>query len=324
MKAVVIEKFGGPEVLQYKDIPVPAYGEKEVLIKVIKTSVNYADLKNRTGKKATGNFPIILGIDLVGTIAEVGSEVKGLKVGQRVIAFPRTGSYAEYAVADEQLVFPIPASIRDDIAAASPIVSILSYKLLKDVGRIEKGESVLIHSAAGGVGTTAIQMANILGASTIIGTVGSISKKDVALNAGADYVYTYEDFSSKVMELTKGRGVDLVLDSMSGKVSEDSMNCLADYGRLVHFGNSGGVDGSFKTSELHASCRSVLGFSLGTTRKKRPNLLREAAEHVICYLSNGELDIVIGGEYPLSRAAEAHQLIESRKHTGKILLHIQE
>ncbi|WP_010096672.1 quinone oxidoreductase family protein [Ornithinibacillus scapharcae] len=324
MKAVIIEEFGGPEVLQYKDSPVPKYGEKEVLIKVTKTSVNYADIKNRTGRKAKGNFPIILGLDLVGTIVEVGSDVKELEVGQRVIAFPRTGSYAEFAVADAQLAFPIPEEIQDDIAAASPIVSILSYKLLKDVGRIVKGESILIHSAAGGVGTTAIQLARLLGAGTIIGTVGNTAKMDVALDAGADHVFTYDDFSDKVLKLTNGYGVDVILDSMSGKVAEDSIRCLADYGRLVHFGNSGGVAGDFKTTDFHASCRSVLGFSLGTTRKKRPYLLREAAEQVIRYLASGELNIVIGREYPLSNVKDAHQLMESRKHTGKILLHVDE
>ncbi|WP_042149612.1 zinc-binding dehydrogenase [Paucisalibacillus sp. EB02] len=322
MKAVIIEKFGGPEVLKYKEVAEPTLSSREVLIRVSKTSVNYADIKSRIGNKGNGNFPLILGLDLVGTIEKVGEGVDNLEIGQRVIAFPKNGSYAEYAVATEQLTFPIPDTISDEVAAASPIVSFLSYMLLKDIGRLIKGETVLVHSAAGGVGTTAIQMAKLLGAGMVIGTVGSSKKIDVALDAGADYVFTYHDFLNNTLDLTNGVGVDVVLDSMSGKVSEGSMGCLAEYGRLVHFGNSSGEVGNFKTKELHASCRSVLGFSLGNTRKKRPYLLKEAADKVIPLLANGSLNMVIDAEYPLNKVAEAHRVIENREHTGKILINV--
>jgi NADPH:quinone reductase len=322
MKAVIIEKFGGPEVLQYKEVPDPTLSSHEVLIKVLKTSVNYADIKSRIGNKGKGNFPLILGLDLVGTIVKVGEGVDNLVIGQRVIAFPKNGSYAEYAVATEQLTFPIPDTISDEVAAASPIVSFLSYMLLKDVGRLMKGETVLVHSAAGGVGTTAIQLAKLLGAGMVIGTVGSRQKMDVARNAGADYVFTYDNFRNNTLELTNGVGVDVILDSMSGKVSEESLECLAEYGRLVHFGNSSGGVGTFHTKALHASCRSVLGFSLGNTRTKRPHLLKEAAAGVIPLLANGDLEIVIGAEYTLNKVREAHRVIENREHTGKILIDV--
>ena len=322
MKAVIIEKFGGPEVLQYKEVPDPTLSGNDVLIRVSKTSVNYADIKSRIGKKGKGNFPLILGLDLVGTIVKVGEGVDNLEIGQRVIAFPKTGSYAEYAVATEQLTFPIPDTISDEVAAASPIVTFLSYMLLKDVGRLIKGETVLIHSAAGGVGTTAIQLAKLLGAGMVIGTVGNRQKMDVARNAGADYVFTYDQFRKNTLEITNGFGVDVILDSMSGKVSEESLECLAEYGRLVHFGNSSGGVGTFNTKALHASCRSVLGFSLGNTRKKRPHLLKEAAEEIIPLLAKGDLEMVIGAEYPLSEVREAHRVIENREHTGKILIDV--
>lgn len=324
MKAVVIEEFGGPEVLKLKDVETPSPSTNQVLIRVEKTSVNYADIKNRTGRKAKSNFPMILGLDLAGTIEEVGSGVESLKVGQRVIAFPSNGSYAEYAVANEELTFPIPDNIDFDVAAASPIVSFLSYKLLNDIGRIQKGESVLVHSAAGGVGTTAIQLAKILGAGLVIGTVGSEAKIKTALEAGADYVFTYENFSEAVLDITKGTGVDIILDSISGRITEESMNCLAEYGRLVHFGNSSGEVGHFKTKEVHSSCRSILGFSLGNTRKKRPYLLKEASDKVIKYLSNRDLKMIIGEEFPLDRIGDAHRLIENRLHTGKVIINVRE
>ncbi|MBM7702278.1 quinone oxidoreductase family protein [Metabacillus iocasae] len=324
MKAIILESFGGPEVLQYKSMDVPVPAEGEVLIRVEKASVNYADIKNRTGKKAKGNFPLLLGLDAAGVIEQIGPGVKELNVGQRVMAFPKNGSYAQYVIAKEELTYALPDEIDMTTAAASPIVSFLSYKLIKDIGRIERGDTVLIHSAAGGVGTTAIQFAKQLGAGKIIGTVGDESKFSTVLEAGASDVCTYDHFTEKVQELTEGEGADLILDSISGKIAEESMNCLAPYGRLVHFGNTGGEAGAFKTNQLHASCRSVLGFSLGTTRKKKPHLLKEISQDILSYLANGSVKINVGAEFPLSEAAEAHRLMESRRYTGKILLNMSE
>ncbi|SFB11817.1 MULTISPECIES: zinc-binding dehydrogenase [unclassified Bacillus (in: firmicutes)] len=326
MKAIVVSRLGGPEVLKLVEMPIPPIGPKQVLIKVEKTSVNFADIKSRSGKKGEGNFPFVPGLDAAGTIVEIGNEVQNHSVGQRVVAFPANGSYAEYVAADENLTFSIPESLDFNVAAASPTVSFLSYKLLAKIGRIEEGETVVVHSAAGGVGLTAVQMAKILGAGRVIGTVGNQLKADAVLHAGADEVIVYEqeDFAKRVNELTNGEGAHIILDSVAGRISEKSMNCLADYGRLVHFGNSSGVAGTFRTSELHASCRSVLGFSFGTTRKKRPHTLQSTAKKVFEYLEDGRLKMNIGKILPLEEAAHAHALIESRKNIGKILLSIKD
>lgn len=325
MKAVFVTDFGGPEVLQCMETDRPTPGPKQVLIRVKATSVNFADVKSRSGKKGQ-QVPFLPGLDVAGVIEAVGSEVQSLHVGQRVIAFPMKGSYAEYIVADEVLTFALPDNVDFDTAAACPIVSFTSYKLLADVGRLVAGETVLIHAAAGGIGTTAIQLAKILGAGMVIGTVGNESKIATALEAGADHVICYEneDFAVKVNELTEGRGADVILDSIAGRVSEKSMECLALYGRLVHFGNSSGEVGHFQTKDLHASCRSVLGFSLGTTRKERPHLLRGAADVVLPLLAEGRLQMKIGKRFPLEQAAEAHAWVESRKSTGKVLLTVGE
>lgn len=326
VKAIVVTAFGKPEVLKYVDVDIPTINSNQVLIRVEKTSVNFADIKTRYGKKEQGKFPFIPGLDAAGVIESVGSEVEQFKVGQRVAAFPSGGSYAEYIVANESLTFALPDSVGFDIAAACPTVSFLSYKLLADIARIEKGEAVLVHSAAGGVGTTAIQIAKILGAGKIIGTVGNDKKASFALNAGADHVICYEDgnFAEKVNELTDGKGVNIILDSIAGKVSEQSLNCLAPYGRLVHFGNSSGEVGNFKTNELHSSCRSILGFSLGTTRKQRPEILKDTAKQVFRYIEEGKLNIKIGHHFQLEDAASAHRLLESRQSVGKILLDVKE
>ncbi|WP_066306784.1 zinc-binding dehydrogenase [Bacillus sp. FJAT-29814] len=323
MKAVVVTNFGGPEYLSYQDIEVPKFNEDEVLIQVVKTSVNFADIKQRYGKKG-GKLPFVPGLDAAGYVVEIGANVSNLTVGQRVIAFTKGGSYAEYAVASHKLVYPIPDELDFETAAACPIVSFLSYRLLHNIARIEEGESVLVHAAAGGVGTTATQLAKLMGASKVIGTVGHPDKIKTALENGADHVICYEqeDFAAKVNELTNGLGVDIILDSIAGAVTENSFNCLAPFGRLVHFGNSSGHVGNIKTVDLHASCRSVLGYSLGTTRQKRPELQRETAQKVIPYLVNKQLKIAVGHRFPLKDAASAHLLVENRLNKGKIILDV--
>lgn len=327
MHAIVVTDYGSPEVMKYMTVDTPAFKPNQVLIRVMATSVNFADVKARYGNKNGGNKPpFIPGLDVAGVIEDVGSEVKHFKVGQRVVAFPKNGSYAEYAVADETLTFLIPDELGFEIAAASPIVSFTAYKLLADVARIVKGETVLIHAAAGGVGTTASQLAKILGASCVIGTVGNQSKVQTALESGCDHVICYDnsDFFTEVNDITGGRGVDIVLDSIAGSVSEKSLQCLANYGRLIHFGNSSGEVGHFQTKNLHSSCRSVLGFSLGTTRKERPHLLRDTANHVFKYLANDELTIKIGHRFRLEDAPKAHRLVENRNSVGKVLLTVNE
>ncbi|MEW9123479.1 MAG: NADPH:quinone oxidoreductase family protein [Thermotaleaceae bacterium] len=323
MRAIVIEEFGGPEVLTLKDMDIPKITEKEVLIRVAAASVNFADIKTRKGEyHGAGKPPLIPGIDVAGTVEEVGAEVTTLKKGDRVIAFPKKGSYAEYTVADEKLTYLIPDTIDFDTAAASPIVAFTSYNLLKQVGRLIVGESVLIHAAAGGIGTTAIQFAKLLGATKVIGTVSSDEKAAVARKMGADMVINYREgkFADKVNEATDGKGVDIILDSVGGEVFNESLNCLAMYGRIVNYNSSSGTGGTVNTKQIHPTCRSVLGYSIGTTQKHRPESLQETAKHVIPLLEQGKINFLISETYPLEEAPKAHQAIESRKSVGKILL----
>jgi len=325
LKAIIVTDFGSPDVLRYVDMDIPVVAPSQVLIRVEKTSVNYADVKSRYGKQGTGKFPFVPGLDAAGVIVEVGSEVQNLKIGQRVMAFPVGGSYSEYVAAEAMLTFELPDQVDFDMAAACPTVAFLSYKLLVDIAKLEPGETILIHSASGGVGTTAIQLAKILGAGTVMGTVGNENKAAVALSAGADHVFCYEseDFAEKVNQVTEDKGVQIVLDSVAGPITQRSLVCLAPYGRLIQFGNSSGQPGTILTSDLHSSCRSVQGFSLGTTRKNYPESLKHTAEQVLNYLKDGELNIKVGYQFPLEEAKAAHKLIESRLSTGKILLDVK-
>jgi len=322
MKAVLLEQFGSTEHMKYVDMEVPTIQANQLLIRTSATCVNFADIKSRIGKKKKGKLPLLLGLEASGIVEQIGEDVHGFHIGQRVIAFPHDGSYAEFVVADAKLVFAIPDGMTLETAGAFGIVSFLSYQLLAQVARLQDGESLLVHAAAGGVGTTVIQIAKALGAGRIIGTVGHTAKIPVALQAGADDVISHDhpDFAEQVNQLTHGRGVDIIIDSIGGDITAKSTACLAPYGRLVICGNASGQYSTFDTGNLHASCRSVLGYSFGTTRKDRPELLQETAAQVFRLFESGQLQIQIGERYSLQEAPLAHQRMESRQTTGKILL----
>ncbi|MCM3742351.1 zinc-binding dehydrogenase [Oceanobacillus luteolus] len=321
MKAIVQNKFDDASVLSYSDVEIPKIGDKECLIKVAYTSVNYADIKERTGKKGKGNFPLILGLDAAGTVVEANAN-SPFSIGDRVIAFPKNGSYAEYVVANEKLVFKIPDSLSFEQAAAMPTVSILSYILLHEIGQIQNTDTIVIHSAAGGVGSMLVQLAKLSGVQKVIGTVGNIEKENYVKNLGADVVCTYETFVEVALKQTNNQGANIIFDSVAGDVTNMSLDCLALYGTLVQFGNSSGRAGTFKTSDVHSSCRNIKGFSLGTTRKHLPERLAPVAKKVIEIFESKQITLPIARIFDLKHAAKAHELIESRNYEGKVLLKV--
>jgi NADPH:quinone reductase len=321
MKAVIQNEFGNAEVLIFTDIEIPQISEYEVLIKTVYTSVNYADIKSRKGAKSSGTFPLILGLDAAGTIVKAG-KASSFSEGDRVIAFPSGGSYAEYVKANEKLVFNIPDSLSFEQAAAMPTVSILSYILLHEIGQVKKSDTIVIHSAAGGVGSMLVQLAKMGGVETIIATVGNLQKETYVKNLGADQVYSYDTFTEEILRQTNNTGANVIFDSVAGDVTARSMECLALYGTIVQFGNSSGDTGIFKTSDVHSSCRNVKGFSLGTTRKHRPELLAPVAEKVLELFASKEISLPIARIFDLRDAAKAHKLIESRVYEGKVLIRV--
>lgn len=324
VKGVVVTKYGGPDVLQYRSIDLPEPKSNEVLIKVEAASLNFADIKGRLGNyHGVKEPPFIQGLDCVGIIEAVGTGVKNLKIGQKVITFPKNGSFAEYTIAKKELTYPISNEVDSKKAAASPTVTITSYNLLKKMARIQSGESVLIHGAAGGIGTVASQLAKIFGAKMVIGTVGSDDRMEIAKKSGVDHVINYRtsSFPEIVNKLTEQKGVDIILDSYAGDMFEKSMECLARFGRIVNFGNGNGTrGGEFDTSLLHSSCRSVLGYSTGTYQKYRPEELQEAADFLINCLENNKINIPISKVFTFEQAGEAQRYLEERKSKGKVIL----
>lgn len=321
MKAIIQNEFGGVHVLSYTDVDPPTIGDNEILIKVSYTSVNYADIKKRVGNKGEGVFPLMLGLDVAGVVQEV-SPTSTYSVGDRVIAFPKHGSYAEYVVADEELVYKIPDSLPFDQAAAMPTVSFLSYILLHEIGQVKTSDTIVVHSAGGGVGSMLIQLAKMAGVHKIIGTVGNLDKAPYVKKLGADVVCTYETFTEDVLNKTNNLGANVIFDSVAGEVTRRSLECLSFYGTLVQFGNSSGKAGTIKTSDVHSSCRNIKGFSLGTTRKLDPARLKPIAEKVIELFAVNNITLPIAQVFNLRDAALAHELIESRKYEGKVLIKI--
>lgn len=323
MKAIQVTAFGGPEVLKLVHLAIPDPGPGQVRIKVLATSVNFADIMTRQGRyHNAGNPPLIPGLDVAGIIDAVGPDTADWQPGQRVIAFPTSGSYAEYVIADAVTTYPIPDSVSVEQAAAFPTVGVTSYELLTKVVHLQPTETIVIHAAAGGIGTTAVQLARKLGANLIIGTVSSDEKVDAAKEAGADAVINYvqDHFSDRVLELTDGRGADVILDSVSGPIFTQSLDCLARFGRIAVFGSSSGAPGHIESFDLHGSCRSVLGYSMGTTRRYRPETLRPSVEKALSFLASGELKMRVTASYTFEEVSAAQDLVESRRSTGKVLL----
>lgn len=321
MRAVIQKQYGDVNVLQMDDVVMPIRQSGEVLIRAVWTGVNFTDIKQRRGGKATGTFPFVLGVDVSGIVVDADPS-SAIKVGDRVMAFVLDGSYKEVVRADERLVYSLPETISLRDAAAGMLTSILSEILLTQIAQVKLKDTIVIHSAAGGVGSMLIQLARLKGMTRLIATVGHADKIPYVHALGIQNVFTYNDFSEKVKELTVDKGADVIFDSVAGYVTRKSLDCLAYYGTLVQFGNSSGEAGELSTTDVHASCRTIRGFSLGTTRQLDPERIRTAASYVLTLFEENKLKMPMIHEFPLDEVQKAHRLMESRQYQGKIVLRI--
>lgn len=323
MKAVQVTEFGGPDVLELQDVPLPEPGTGQARIKVAATSVNFADIQTRRGGYViTRTPPFVPGLEAAGIVDALGPGVRGWEVGQRVAVHAEGGSYAEYALARVIEMFPLADEIDLEQASVVPSVGTTAMALLTMAGRIQPGESVLIHAAAGGVGSTAVQFARVLGAGLIIGTVGSPEKAKITQELGADAVVNYrtEDVVARVKEITGGAGVDIVLDGVGKDTAETSVAVLAPFGRLVVFGMASGAPAPIAFGPLYGDNKQVIGYSTGGHRRTRPEVLRPPGLAAFKLLAAGRWKPLIGARYPLAQASIAHRTIEDRESVGKVLL----
>ncbi|MDQ4127432.1 MAG: NADPH:quinone oxidoreductase family protein, partial [Actinomycetota bacterium] len=295
MKAVVVEEFGEPEVLRYVEVDRPAPGEGEVLIEVYSAGINYADTMRRRNRYLTRQpLPFTPGSEVAGVVAEAGEGVEGVSVGDRVVTLIQTGGYAEYAVAPSGGLIPLPDSLGFDEAAAVPLQGLTAYHIIKTSGAMREGESVLVHAAAGGVGTLAVQMAKLLGAGTVIATASSREKLDLASSLGADVTidYTEDDWPERVREATGGEGADVILEMVGGDFPEKNLRCLSFFGRMVVYGAASGERGSLTPMNLMYKNQTVAGFYLPQLMG-RPELFDPSLKEILGWISSGDLKLTV-------------------------------
>jgi NADPH2:quinone reductase len=320
MKAVVFEKIGGPEVLKIAEIPKPEVKPGTVLIKIRAAGINFADTLFRRGQyMMQPTFPDTPGLEAAGVIEAVGDGVTNLKPGQRVAAMG-SKMYAEYALAPATQVVPIPDSMNFEEGAAFPIQVLTAWHMLHTSHKTERGQTVLVHSAAGGVGVVAVQIAKAAGA-RVIGTVSSDSKVGLVKEHGADEVINYatHDFAEETNRLTGGRGVDLILDAVGATTMEKGLTCLAPFGHLILYGRAGGPPEPLNLFRLFERSVKVSGFTLYAVAPA-PEVMRRGIEESLRLIAEKKVRIVIGKTLPLAQAAEAHRFMESRQSIGKLLL----
>jgi NADPH2:quinone reductase len=313
MRAIQQREFGGPEVLELVDLPVPAAAEGEALIRVTRAGMNFADThQRRNDYLAAQELPLV-----------PGGEVAGVRedTGQRVVALCGTGGYAEYATAPESLTFAIPDGVDDGTALALLIQGLTAWHLYRTSARIQPGESVVVVAGAGGVGSLAVQLGHPMGAGRVIATASTQAKRDLALELGADAAVDAdpEGLKERLVEANLGRPVDVVFEMAGGPVFDACLAGLAPFGRLVTYGIASGEGNQVHSRKLMGRSRAVVGFWLMHCLG-RPAMVDEALADLYDRAARGELRAVVGETYPLADAARAQADLAERRTTGKLLL----
>jgi len=320
-KGIILHKNGGPEVLTWEDISIDKPGPGQVLLRQTAIGLNFIDVYHRTGLYPI-TLPGSIGSEAAGEVEEVGEGVTGLKVGQRVAyAGGPPGAYVEKRIMPADRLVPLPDGIDDKIAASVMLQGMTTEYLLERTYPVKKGETILFHAAAGGVGLLAVQWAKSLGA-TVIGTVGSPAKAELAKAHGADHVidYSKEDFVVRVKEITGGKGVPVVYDSVGKDTFLKSLDCLSPRGLMVLFGASSGAVADFNPGILAGKGSLYLTRPTLNTYAASTEELRHSAKRLFDQILSNRVKPNIGQTYKLSEANQAHSDLEARKTTGSTVL----
>jgi NADPH2:quinone reductase len=319
MRAIQIEEFGGPEVLQLVDVPVPEPADGEVLVRVSHAGLNFADTHQRENSYlARFELPLIPGTEVAGVVERAAGP---FSEGQRVMAMTGTGAYAEYAVAPVSQTFPIPDGVEDVVALALVVQGLTAWHLYKTSAGLRPGESVVVIAASGGVGNLAVQLAKPFGAGRVIATASSEEKREQALALGADVALdpNMEGLGDAIREANGGKRVDVVLEMAGGSVFDECLRVLAPFGRLVTYGIASREQNTVQTGRLMRGSQSVVGFWLMHCLG-REDMMREPLEDLFARAARGELRPLVGETYPMSEVKRAHEDLAGRRTSGKLLL----
>ena len=320
MKAIQIAEHGGPEAMKYRDVADLSPGEGQALVEIQAVGVNFTDVYNRTGASPAQALPRIIGVEGAGTVRSVGSGVTQVKEGD-VVAYSGTpGSYAEQALVPADRLIKMPDGLDAKDGAAAMLQGMTAHYLCHSTYPVQKGDRVVIHAGAGGVGLLLIQMVKKLGG-YIFTTVSTEAKADLAREAGADHVilYTQQDFAEEVKKATNGEGVQAVYDSVAKTTFDQSISCLGRKGHMVLYGNSSGPVPSMDPSILGNGSKYLTRPGLGDYTVTRAELEQRAGD-VLGWVKSGELKLRVEHVFPLAEAPEAHRQLEGRSTTGKVLL----
>jgi NADPH2:quinone reductase len=322
MRAWQVERLGEPiDVMRLGEVDVPTISPNEVLVRARAIAINFPDVLLARGEyQVKPELSFTPGLELCGDVVEVGGNVSNLKVGDRVIG-SKIGVLSEFSALDGSMVFPAPASLTDEEAAALYIGHQTGYFGLHRRAHLRPGETLLVHAAAGGVGTAAVQLGKAAGA-TVIGVVGTAAKIEVAKKAGADHVIdrSAEDFVTVVNEVTKGNGADVIYDPVGGDVFERSTKCIAFEGRIVVVGFASGSVGIAKANHALVKNYGILGLHWGLYATKAPQLIAEAHDELTKMADAGLVRPIIGEVLPFERAAEAVQQLASGATVGRLVV----
>jgi NADPH:quinone reductase len=310
MRAVVYERHGGPDVLEYKDVPDPEPAEDEVLVKVEAVGVNFRDVYEREGRSYALEPPAIVGVEGAGTVIDTGERVAWIGV---------PGSYAELVSAPRERLVPVPEGVSSEEAAAALLQGMTAHYLAHDSYPIEDGDWVLVHAGAGGVGLLLIQMARLRGG-RIIATTSTDEKAALASDAGAHEVIGYEDFADRVREITGGVGMAAIYDGVGQSTFLEGLDALAPTGRMILYGAASGQPDPLEVAILGQKGSLYVQRPTLQTYTRTPELLHDRAAALFELMGLGALEVRIGARYPLSEARQAMEDLEGRKTTGKLLL----
>src|SRR3954453_15051605 len=312
MRAIQVQEFGGPEVLRIADVARPEPGPGEVLIQVTRAGINFADTHQRRNEYlAKSELPLVPGPEVAGVREDTG---------ERFVAVTGTGGYAEYAAAPEALTVPLPDEVDDGTALALLVQGLTAWPLYRTSARVREGESVVVHAGAGGVGSLAVQLGRPMGAGRVIATASSEEKRALALELGADAAVDAapEGLADRLVAANLDKRVDVVFEMAGGEVFEQSLHALAPFGRLVAYGAASGERNEVQTGRLRRRPGAVVGFWLMHCMA-RPEMVVEPLADLFGRAARGELRAIVGGTYPLSEAARAHEAMQARRTTGKLL-----
>lgn len=319
-KAVRIEATGGPEVLQYAEVDVPAPGEGQVLLRQTAIGLNFIDINHRRGTYPLKDFPVTIGMEAAGVVEEVGPGVSAVRPGDRVSYCMVLGAYASYRVIAAERLIRLPEAVSEEQAAAVTLQGLTAQYLLRSSYPVRRGDTILVQAAAGGVGVILCQWAKHLGA-TVIGTVGSDEKAAYAKDHGCDYpiVYTRDSFVEAVREMTGGKGVAAVYDAIGKDTFDGSLECLGDFGTLAFYGEASGPVPPLDLRRLGPKALKLARGSLGPYTATQERMAPRAAE-LFEVIGSGAVKVEINQRYALSDASKAQSDMEGRRTTGSSVM----